>query len=120
MTTALDSSIAQIVVKVLTTMGITITIDVDTVTNNQLTGTASISTSTYTVKATPPEAYAAHLVNGDSVQANDTRIFIAGVQSFTPVLNMRVTLGGLEHRVIRCTGVYSGDDVALWELQLRR
>jgi len=75
----------------------------------------------YSVKATPPEPYESRYVNGDTIHADDMRIFIAAKDlEFTPAKGQTVTIDTLKWRIVKVSPVYSGELVALYELQLRR
>jgi hypothetical protein len=75
----------------------------------------------YTVKATPPENYSRNLVDGDMIQENDCRISIsASGLSFTPKNGMPVVFDNENWRVVAVETGYTGEDIGLYSMQLRR
>lgn len=85
--------------------------------------TRSVSSSTTDYSATGVvEDFPTHLVDGDQVQHGDIRWTVnAKGLSITPEpTSDTVTLGSETFSLVRVNAVYSGDNVALWELHLRR
>lgn len=75
----------------------------------------------YSVKTTPPEKYRDIEINGTSVKQYDLRVYIAAQDiaiSPTPRTDT-IAIGNVVHNVIKVTSHFSGDQVCLWELQLR-
>ncbi len=77
--------------------------------------------STFSSKVSPPEAYHQRYIDGDTVQVGDVSIMLPSASAgFVPAINTVVTIDGLEWRVVGFNPVYSGEQVALYKLQLRR
>lgn len=77
--------------------------------------------STQTVAASPPIEYSSRLVDGDAIRQGDVQVFIAAQGlTLTPAEKMSVTFDGQVWRAVGVKPVYSGDLIALWDLQLRR
>jgi len=78
-------------------------------------------TTNYTVKVTPPENYTVSMIDGDLIQANDTRISVAASGlSFTPVTGMKVTFDNQAWKVVFVQTEYTGESIGLYTMQLRR
>lgn len=60
---------------------------------------------------------------GGTVQAGDLRVTVAatdGGLTAAPALKDRIVIDSTSYEIIRVTPTYSGDQVALYELQVRR
>lgn len=69
----------------------------------------------------PPEPYDTRLVDGDVVQAGDTKCLVAASGlAFVIKKGMRVKIDNDTWQIIGCNSVYSGTSIAAYELQLRR
>jgi len=76
---------------------------------------------TLTAKASPPINYDKRYVDGDSVQRGDARIFLAASGlAFTPEPDMHVKFDTFEFKAIAVLPLHSGEQVAAYEVQLRR
>ena len=83
-------------------------------------GTEAICT-TYTVKVSPPIDYAQRYVDGASVQRGDARIFMAASGlPLTPVRDMVVKFDGITFKAVAVLPIYSGEQIAAFEVQLRK
>lgn len=77
--------------------------------------------TTYTVKVSPPIDYEQRYVDGDSVQRGDARIFMAASGlPLTPVRDMLVEFDGVTFKAISILPIYSGEQIAAYEVQLRK
>lgn len=75
----------------------------------------------YTVKATPPANYKADMIDGDTIQDNDCMINIsASGLLFTPENGREVTFDSQSWRIMSVQTAYTGEDIGLYEIQLRR
>jgi hypothetical protein len=75
----------------------------------------------YTRKVTPPEAYENYFIDDDLIKAGDTRVYLPAKDlTFTPELEMKVTIDSIDWVVVNIETIYTGGSVALYELQLRR
>lgn len=123
MTTALDTLIAAKVVSVLAKYGVdaTFTIELARGYDPETGKSTRIDTQTHTVKATPPAAYSIREIDGERVRASDMRIYISGANvPFTLDIGQTVAISGQKWTVVAIGPVKSGDDVALYECQVRR
>ena len=86
------------------------------------TGTGSESIfKTVTAKASPPIDFEQRYVNDDSVKRGDVKIFLAAKNlSFTPIIDMEVKFDGISFKAIAVLPIYSGEQVAAFEVQLRK
>lgn len=86
--------------------------------NGSVTGQTE---STQTVTASPPIEYTSRLIDGDVIKLGDVQVFVAALGlTLTPAEKMKVTFDGEDWRAVTVKKIYSGDLIALWELQLRR
>lgn len=87
-----------------------------------VTGTGSESIcKTLTAKASPPVDYEQRYIDGDSVQRGDARIFIAASGlAFIPKRDMHVKFDTFEFKAISILPLHSGEQVAAYEVQLRK
>ena len=91
--------------------------DYDPATGETATGT----TSTYSLKSIPPFEYEQKYIDGDIVRAGD---MLTGIEGdgllFTPAPGVLITFDSMTWTVVSVQRYYSGEDVALYMLQLRR
>lgn len=87
-----------------------------------VTGTGSESIcKTLTAKVSPPIDYEKRHIDGDSVKRGDSRIFLAAKGLvFTPVVDMGVEFDSISFKAISVLPIYSGEQVAAYEVQLRK
>lgn len=94
---------------------------IGTATYDPATGAVTESgKKTYTKKVSPPGAYLDRYVDGDLIRRGDLRCIIAasGLE-FTPVNGLQVDFDSKVFRVMSVKPIYSGEQVAVYELQLR-
>jgi len=86
------------------------------------TGDKSAGTPTdYTKKVTPFEMYDERYIDGDVVKAGDVKVLLpAKSLEFDPTTGIDVTVALSEYKVIRQVPIYTGEQIGLYELQLRR
>ena len=123
MTTALDTKLATKALALINKIGTNMVFEVptssyyDPLQQKQVTQTPS----NVTRKASPPLAYSSRLTQGRTVRRDDAQIFLAqSGLTFTPVEEMKVTHAGLTWHIVQADPLYSGDDIAAWDIQLRR
>lgn len=115
---ALDK-LTTVAANLLTTFGTNATLtSVTTGSYNTSTGTATPSESTSTVKVRM-EPYRAYEIGGQ-VEAGDIRVLMAQEGNPTPAAGDLLTVGGDEYRVQEVWTTYATDNVALYELRVRR
>lgn len=72
-------------------------------------------------RITPPEPYRHGFVRDDLVKEGDLKTYVAASGlGFTPTSGMKVTFGGVAWRAEHVSAIYTGEQVALYELLLRR
>lgn len=126
MTTALDTKIRPKVTAVLAAYGTNLAFSVPgTETYDPATGiTTEGSVTTPTVKGTPPAPYEKRYVDGDVVKVEDAMTLVSAedvaAASFTPAQGQTVTFDSVSWDVVSVKVHRSGDQVAAYELQLRR
>jgi len=126
MSTALDLSLGATVVNLIARLGKTVSFTVKTVgAYDETTGHAAESDPVvYSKKVSPPDKYDRRLVDGHTIQKDDLKVIVPGKDlEWNPltlaVSNIVVTIDGKLFNVIKVTPIYSGDDVAAYEYQLR-
>lgn len=123
MTTALDAEIVPMALEVVDLYGQNAVFTVPATKDYDATVglTTETSPTDHTKKVTPPEPYDKRWVDGDLIQQNDVRIYLpASWLSFTPEKGMLVTLLTTEKfRIVGVKPIYSGEDIAIYDLQLR-
>ena len=87
-----------------------------------VTGVGSESIcKTLTAKASPPIDFEQRYVNDDSVKRGDVKIFLAAKGlAFTPIIDMEVKFDGISFKAIAVLPIYSGEQIAAFEVQLRK
>jgi hypothetical protein len=86
------------------------------------TGTNTVTTPvTYNKKVTPPQNYSSRLIDGQNILAGDCQIFLpASGLTFAPVAGMKVTIASQTWAIVNAGPIYTGESIALYELQLRK
>ena len=75
----------------------------------------------YRQKVSPPADYANKLVDGDLIKIGDTMVLLPGKDlTFVPIIGSSVTMDSLVWKIITSKPIFSGEQVAVYELQLRR
>lgn len=121
MVTSLDTELRQAAVDLLATYGKGVTFVVRTKTPHADTGQTTYGTEPdVVVKATPPAPFAAGFGPADVSRYGNTVIYVADQGlTFTPTVGMQVVIDGAKLSVVRAERFYSGDLVALWEIDAR-
>ena len=123
MTTSVDTKLAAATLSLLDTLGTNMVFVVPTSSYyDPATQTQVVKTPTNVPrKASPPMQYSSRLIAEGVVRRDDAQIFIAASGlTFTPVEGMKLTHAGLTWNMVTASPLYSGDDVAAWECQIRR
>lgn len=117
--TVLDAKLAAKVVSILATYGTTATLSLIDRTFNKVSSTASTSTTTSSVKASPP----AHLREGyrpgttTPIVTLETYIASTGLAR-APRTADTVTIYGIEYPIVMVEPIMSGDSAAAYRLEL--
>jgi hypothetical protein len=123
MGTVLDSALIPKIKTIISTYGKNVVFTVHGISEYDADeGSVVDSGSTdYTVKATPPENYTRNLIDGDMIRDNDCKISIsASGLLFTPENGMKVTFDNQNWKVVGVETGYTGEDIGLYSMQLRR
>jgi hypothetical protein len=123
---ALDDPMGNLAEQIASVFGPTVTISRTTRTYDPAAGTDSETVSAYSVKVAPPESYSSGLMGreGSLVQAGDVKLLVPSRSlpsgfGAPSAESDTVTLGGVEYAVVAVSSVWSGEQVAAYELQLR-
>lgn len=85
------------------------------------TGIVVTSTKTYSRKITPPTPFSSRYIDGKNILQGDTQCYLPALDlGFTPVIGTKVTIDSIIFGVVQVSPVYSGEQIAIFELQLRR
>lgn len=85
------------------------------------TGKTSFTETETSAIIAPPEPYKQNRIDGTVIQQGDVMTSIAGSSiSFVPEISDRVLMNGVDWQVVGVNPVFSGELVALYELQLRQ
>ena len=117
MTTPLDTEIAAAVTDELTEVGFSVSLNIKTKVQ-KLGGADPIVTDggTFTVLATPFDKFEVTHFNGSTITDNTTRTYVQ--TSKVVNLDSFVIAYGKTWSITHIKPIYSGDDVAIWELGL--
>lgn len=86
------------------------------------TGTATEGTAVIvTVHCSPPAAYDWQDINGQSVLQGDVKILVPATEMENPPKpGAIISVRGDDFQVVRCSPIASGNQIAVWEIQLRK
>lgn len=120
--TELDDQLVPAVLELINDLG---KVAVARVKSNQAytesTGDVTESATDYTVKILPPERFDIGYIDGDVIRVSDLKTAVAASGlAFTPKLGMLVIFDSGTYTTISVSPVYSGEQIAMWELQLRK
>ena len=84
-------------------------------------GVTETGPARHTKKVTPPANYDRKYIDGGSILAEDMQIFLpASELEFVPTKNCKVTVDNQVYVVVSIRPYYTGESIAIYELQLRR
>lgn len=123
--TALDLEVVPEVLEAIDEHGIIATVtEVPLTSYNPITGVRVYGTPVvYSPKVTPPNKYEEGFVDGTLILEDDEVVYAAGSGlGFVPKEGRKLTLKvrAKNWKVIQLAATYTGEQVALWEFQLRR
>jgi hypothetical protein len=85
------------------------------------TGKTSFTETASSAIIAPPEPYKQNRIDGSTIQNGDAMTSVAGSAiSFVPEIGDRVLMNGVDWNVVAVNPVFSGELVAMYELQLRQ
>ena len=121
--TVLDDKLVPAVLALINKFGITGVFDTGSGEGvyTATTGDVAETASTVTRKVSPPVPFNQRLVDGATVRRDDTQVFVAGSGiTFTPSIGMTIVIAGDKWKIVSVIVLRSGEQVAAYELQLRR
>jgi len=117
----LDSVLVPLANKLVNDFGKTVTYKQRVSSYDATTGKTTFTETESSAIITPPEPYRQNRIDGTTIQAGDAVANIAGSSiSFVPAISDRIDLNGSDWQVVRVNPVFSGEEVAIYELQLRQ
>lgn len=121
MPTTLDIRMIPRVLAIIAKYGKSATFSASTGTYNPASGNVANTATTYSKKIIPPYAYENKYVDGDIIKQGDMRSGVAasGLE-FTPTPGMSVEIDSATWKIIAVSPVYTGELIAMYELQLRK
>ena len=88
---------------------------------DETTGIGAASGQTKTFKITPPTSYDIFFIDGDLIQSGDARVFFAALDCpIVPKIGMKLIIGNDHWRVISFSPIRTGEQIAVYEVQLRK
>jgi len=120
--TTLDDALRPVAKDLLSTFGKDLTFIVKgSESYDATTGSVTVSESSVVVKGSPPAPYARKYITGDLVKEGDVQTIIAAQGlTITPDEGQRVEFDSEKWHIVSIKRIYSGEQVAAYELQLRR
>ena len=106
---------------VLTDLGLSATYNSITKVGDPTTGDVAETVGTaISTSVTPPAPFLTEgMQASDTIRLNDLRTFLQYTAVNSPSVGDRVTLNSIDYSIISVSSVYAGDDIVLFELQLR-
>jgi hypothetical protein len=123
--TTLDAEMVPVILDILTTIGITVTVLENAVTSyDPLTDAEVVAAEVeHSVLSTPPDKFEDAYVDGTVIRESDMQVFIKAADlTFRPREGRALTFVETARRwkVVTFAMVPTGEQVGLWDLQLRR
>lgn len=87
------------------------------------TGQTTETTTDYAVKTEPPQPYEQRYIDGQLIQTGDMRLLVAATDpglTDTPDLEWKALMDGDTWQIVTIRPIWSGEQVAAYELQTRR
>lgn len=117
----LDSVMVPLAKQLIGDFGKTVTYKVRTNSFDVDSGKTTFTETESSAVIAPPEPYKQNRIDGTVVQQGDVMTSIAqSAISFVPKISDRVLLNSVDWEVVGVNPVYSGELVAMYELQLRQ
>jgi len=122
--TRLDDKFLPLAKRLIDTFGKVVTLTTEPQGGNynpKLGTTDKIVGSAFSVKIIPPDKYQRTYIEGDLIENGDLVTGMAAQGApVTPTKGMQIDLDGSPWRIERVRPIYSGELIAMWELQLRQ
>ena len=121
MTGALDSEILPLAKELADEFGKAVTLVSVSETFDPATGNTTTTETTHLVNAVPPQAFNKSRIDGSLIQAGDTVIGLpAQPLSDPPTTEDKLRFDGGTWTVVAVDPIYSGEQVALYNVQVRQ
>jgi len=123
MATALDAKLVPRALAIVTKYGLDAEFEVMLVSqySAESGGTVETGPVTHTKKVSPPSPFEQRFIDGVAIRQDDLEVYLPGSGlEFTPAVDMTVRIEKVAYRVVAAGPVYSGEQVAVFRLQLRR
>jgi len=121
MTGALDSEMIPLAAELADDLGKAVTLVRVSETFDPATGNTTQTETTHLVNAVPPQAFSRTRIDGSLIQEGDTLVALpAQPLSNAPTTEDKLRFGGETWTVIAVDPIYSGEKVALYNLQVRQ
>lgn len=121
--TVFDTKMRALAVKLINKFGLDITWTSEVIVFNPLTQEGVRTPIAVTIKASPPLSFSEFMVDGNVVQKDDFKMFIAATTSedlsFTPEIGGEVEFDSKKFEVLDVNPLYSGEKVAAYEVHCR-
>lgn len=120
MATELDLEFVPLALELIEELGKPVLFTIETKTHD-LTGKVTVTgTASHTRNITPPEPFDSRYVDGTLIKQDDVQCYVAASGlPFTPAKGIKVAIDGKLFHVEATRSVYSGEQVALYWMQLR-
>lgn len=122
MSTSFDTKMLALAMKLIDKFGTNATFQVLDADLDPVESELVIGSSVDTVrKIAPPQNFSRRYADNQNIEEGDMQTFVAasGI-TFTPVVGMKLTHASITWKIVEVRPLYSGDDIAAWELHLRR
>ena len=121
MTTSLDTKLIPAVQDLLKKFGKTVTFTTSVVKSyNPATGSVSNLVAERTHRITPPTKFDISLIDNTTIEYEDLQTYTDPISTITFEVGLIVTIDSRRYQVVSVSPIYSGDDICLFELQLRK
>jgi len=122
--TAVDAQFRQLAKDQIDEFGTAATIVRTTSTFNNVTNVATTTAANYSIKISPPSVPVIQEVDGDHVRRDDLFALVADLNNsaWTPprINDDTVTFQGTNYKIVGVTPTYSGDQIAMYKIQMRK
>tara|TARA_R110000787_G_scaffold42303_2_gene103988 strand:+ start:3292 stop:3654 length:363 start_codon:yes stop_codon:yes gene_type:complete len=119
--TALDTKLLNEVYSIAELYGKDVTFTTRSSTYDPTTGKSTVVSTSHAVRVTPPAPFKSSFSDGKLIKHGDVSVLLpAKLLTFTPSLSASVTIDGSVFTIIALDSLYSGANIAAYDLQLRQ
>lgn len=120
MPTELDIKLIPKVLQLVRRYGVAVTLTSVAAAYDVATGTTTDTETSQSAYVTPPEPYTQKEVDDEMILVGDLSTYMAAKDlTSAPAVGSKVTFSGRVYRVVWVSPIYTGEQVALYGLQLR-